>query len=112
MTAQAVYNPRTDPVLRDFLAATREAVGKDPVEVLLFGSRARGDHDPTSDYDLIIVYDEVTREMKGLIRHVRSLVGMRHTAVISTFAIATADATMMSHEPFVVNARREGVLVM
>ena len=109
MTAKAVYNPRTDPVLRDFLAATREAVGKDPVEVLLFGSRARGDHDPTSDYDLLIVYDEVTREMKRLIRHVRSLVGIRHTAVISTFAIGAIDVQTMSREPFVVNARREGV---
>ena len=109
MATRTTYNPREDPVLRDFLAAAREAVGKDPVEVLLFGSRARGDHDPTSDYDLIIVYDEVTREMKRLIRHVRSLVGMRHTAVISTFAIAAADAKIMSHEPFVVNARREGV---
>jgi predicted nucleotidyltransferase len=31
----------------------------DPVEVILFGSRARGDHRPDSDVDLIVVLDEI-----------------------------------------------------
>lgn len=30
-----------------------------PVRIILFGSRARGDHRPTSDVDLLVVLDEV-----------------------------------------------------
>jgi uncharacterized protein len=111
MATQTAYNPREDPVLRDFLAAAREAVGKDPIEVLLFGSRARGDNDPTSDYDLLMVYVEITPAMKRLIRSARSLVGLRHDTVISTFALTAAEARALAGEPFIIIARREGVRV-
>lgn len=33
--------------------------GWDPVQIILFGSRARGDHDEHSDVDLLVVLDEV-----------------------------------------------------
>lgn len=44
-------------------AALRDLVQKivaraDPVAVYLFGSRARGDHDEDSDYDILIVVDD------------------------------------------------------
>jgi excisionase family DNA binding protein len=31
----------------------------DPVRIVLFGSRARGDHRPDSDYDLLVILDHV-----------------------------------------------------
>ena len=34
--------------------------GWDPVQIILFGSRARGDHREDSDVDLLVVLDEVT----------------------------------------------------
>src|SRR5450759_378716 len=44
-----------DPFL---IAATRTIVERfAPERIVLFGSRARGDHQPESDYDLIVVLD-------------------------------------------------------
>jgi uncharacterized protein len=47
--------PTRDSVLDDI---TSRIVGRfDPDKVLLFGSRARGDFRPESDYDLLVVLD-------------------------------------------------------
>ena len=44
----AVPRPLLDAIVRRF----------DPVEVILFGSRARGDDGPDSDWDLLVVLDD------------------------------------------------------
>jgi predicted nucleotidyltransferase len=43
-----------DPVLSRFRAAVGEAYGDRLERVVLFGSRARGDHKPDSDYDIAV----------------------------------------------------------
>jgi len=43
-----------DPVLRRFGAALRETYGDRLERAVLFGSRARGDHQPDSDYDVAV----------------------------------------------------------
>lgn len=37
----------------------------DPVQIILFGSRARGDARPDSDYDLLVVLDELTNRREA-----------------------------------------------
>jgi len=51
-----------DPALAAFETAIRERLGKHLKKMILFGSRARGDNDPDSDYDIPVVLDEVTTE--------------------------------------------------
>jgi uncharacterized protein len=43
-----------DPILVRFSAAVREAYGDRLERIVLFGSRARGDHQPDSDYDIAV----------------------------------------------------------
>lgn len=47
----------TDQVIRQMVEIIVD--GWDPVQVILFGSRARGDFDADSDVDLLVVLDEV-----------------------------------------------------
>ncbi|MGE5270126.1 MAG: nucleotidyltransferase domain-containing protein [Thiohalocapsa sp.] len=44
----------TDPVLRRFRAALGQAYGDRIERVILYGSRARGNHQPDSDYDVAV----------------------------------------------------------
>ncbi len=46
--------PSNDPVLTRFRAAVTEIYGERAERVLLFGSRARGDAKPDSDYDIAV----------------------------------------------------------
>jgi len=43
-----------DPILRRFRAAVNEIYGERVERVVLFGSRARGDAQPDSDYDVAV----------------------------------------------------------
>jgi uncharacterized protein len=45
---------RDDPILARFSTAVREAYGDRLERIVLFGSRARGDHRPDSDYDIAV----------------------------------------------------------
>jgi predicted nucleotidyltransferase len=47
-----------DPILTRFAAAVRRAYGDRLERIVLFGSRARGDHKPDSDYDVAVFIRE------------------------------------------------------
>jgi len=58
-----------DPVLKRFKAALADAYGHQVDRVVLFGSRARGDARPDSDYDVAVFLREMPdrwREMDRL----------------------------------------------
>ena len=57
MTASAVI---TDPLLIRFRAAVGEIYGSRIDRVMLFGSRARGDARPDSDYDVAVFLHDMT----------------------------------------------------
>ena len=46
--------PQNDPVLKRFRAAVSELFGERVERVVLFGSRARGESKPDSDYDVAV----------------------------------------------------------
>ncbi len=58
----------------------------DPVRIILFGSRARGDQRPDSDYDLLVVVDTVTdrRAMRIAARRSFSDVRVAADVIIAT----------------------------
>ncbi len=51
--------PLNDPVLSRFRAAVNEIYGDRVERVVLFGSRARGDTKPDSDYDIAVFLEDV-----------------------------------------------------
>ena len=50
--------PQERKALEDFVAAVRARYGARLVDVLVFGSRARGDAEPDSDVDLAIILED------------------------------------------------------
>jgi predicted nucleotidyltransferase len=61
-------NPQTDPVLTRFRAAMAEMYGDRVERVVLFGSRARGDARPDSDYDVVVFLRNIPDRAREMTR--------------------------------------------
>jgi uncharacterized protein len=60
--------PQNDPVLKRFRAAISEIYGDRLERVVLYGSRARGDAHPDSDYDIAVFLRGMTDRIAELYR--------------------------------------------
>ncbi|MBN1115743.1 MAG: nucleotidyltransferase domain-containing protein [Bacteroidales bacterium] len=86
---------------------------KDPfAEAYLFGSRARGDFRPDSDWDILILVNEkkVTNEIEDKFRDELYDIELESGQTISTF-IYTKEfwRTMLIYSPLYRNVNKEGI---
>lgn len=85
---------------------------KDHIQrAILFGSRARDDSDKESDYDLILVFDEVTPDIQAKLDELCLDMLLEHGMVISDFALTEEDLQRRRYEPFIMNAKKEGIVL-
>lgn len=86
---------------------------KDPfAEVFLFGSRARGDSKPESDWDILILVDDktITNEIEDKFRGDLYDIELESGQIISTF-VYPKDYwnSTLSYSPLYKNVRNEGI---
>jgi predicted nucleotidyltransferase len=82
------------------------------VRLVLFGSRARGDAEPGSDIDVLVVLEGPVRPGEEIARTGEITAGMslENNVVISCTYIP-ADRFEREESPLMINVRREGVPV-
>ncbi len=100
---------RGDDLLRRLVENLRAALGDDLRELILFGSRARGDHRPGSDYDCLAIVDQVTEELEDAIREVTADLLGEGDGLVSVRPIAEERFRNEMSNPLFENVRREGV---
>ena len=101
-----------DPVLRQFL--TKITPLRNKIEkIILFGSRARGDEKPYSDYDILVVVPQKDMRLKRSIRDAAFDVFLSLGRDISVKVLSLADfeRTSALPTPFMKNVLRDGVLI-
>ena len=94
-----------DLVLTRFRAAVAEAYGDRLERVVLFGSRARGDHRPDSDYDIAVfihkpggLWDEL-----GTLSEITTAILIDTGAVISAKLAHISQALATAGQPHLIN---------
>lgn len=96
-------------VIDCFLQEMRKRLGAHLKQVILFGSRARGDDVPDSDYDCLMVLDEVSPAVKDAIDEVAGEVLYRYNVVLSIFPISERKHYERIYDPLLMNVRKEGI---
>ncbi|MEW6188627.1 MAG: nucleotidyltransferase domain-containing protein [Actinomycetota bacterium] len=100
--------PKVDTGLDIFLNRVKKEFGQQLKEVILFGSRARGDHDEESDFDFILVFDKVTSAIKKKVSDIEAEMLCEWGMVITAFVFTEEELEMKKYEPFVMNAKKRG----
>jgi|SRR6516164_4878186 predicted nucleotidyltransferase len=98
-----------DPVIQEFAAMLRQRLGSHLRHILLFGSRARGDAQDNSDYNMLVVVDHRTPELRAIILEVESQLMERYGALVATVLRSEAEWQQLQGFPLARNIAREGV---
>ncbi|NQT91515.1 MAG: nucleotidyltransferase domain-containing protein [Lentisphaerae bacterium] len=99
-------------ILGELQEALRSHYGGRLVELVLFGSRARGEAQEESDYDVLVVLEgdvSSSRERQAVGDMVYGLCAAHDVVIMCHFA--AANRYNRERSPFMMNVRREGVLV-
>jgi len=102
-------SPTTDPVLRRFRTAINAVYGDRIERVVLYGSRARGDARPDSDYDVALFLQNPTSFWKemGPLSEIETDILYETGAVISAKPFRAG--AYRDQTPFMHEIRRDGL---
>ena len=103
---------QTQMIVTELRRQLQALYGERLARLILFGSQARGDAEPGSDIDILAVLhgevdpgEEITRTGQ-----IMAALSLEHDVVISC-AFVASDRYATEHSPFLLNVRREGVVV-
>jgi predicted nucleotidyltransferase len=87
---------------------TLTRMAREPVKIVLFGSRARGDADPDSDYDFLVVEREVLDKQAEIVRLRRALRPLGVPCDVMVVSERYADEWAEALNSMVYSALKEG----
>jgi predicted nucleotidyltransferase len=112
MKGKAVVNQReVKRILIEFKKCVEETLQSKFVELILYGSYARGDYEFGSDIDvLLLIKEKLTKKEKDSISIKASELSLKYDIVISCFAYLYQDYKTWE-TPFLMNVRSEGLKI-
>lgn len=100
---------KADSVAREYSTKVRAALGDRIREIILFGSRARGNNTEWSDYDVLVIVDKRDREIVKEIRKIAVEILDEHERLIGNIVYDTKEWERKKQFPLGRNIQREGI---
>ncbi|MCP2520812.1 nucleotidyltransferase domain-containing protein [Candidatus Aminicenantes bacterium AC-335-K20] len=111
MEAKALTRNEVMRILHRFKNEVKNTLKDKFIELILFGSYARGDYEFGSDIDvLLVIKEELTKEEKEKISELSCELSLEYETVITCFYYLL-DAFENWETPFLMNIRKEGIRI-
>jgi predicted nucleotidyltransferase len=101
----------TDSVLTVIKQRVYEVLGDKVRQIILFGSRSRGDAEKDSDYDILLLVERRTRALEDQIDDIAYEMLDGYGAVVVIFVFEVETFEQETQEPLFCNIRREGLVL-
>jgi|SRR3990167_3634989 len=103
--------PNEREAVTEFVKILRQQLGPLIKEIILFGSKARGDSKKYSDIDILIVLKNLSWEIKKTISKLAAQENIKHNVLISTirYDVDTWENPVIKLSPFGRTVREEGI---
>ena len=92
-----------------YASEVRKRLGRHVKQVLLFGSRARGDADGSSDYDFVVVLDSKEKALREQIIDVGVMMLNATDNLFAALVYAPGEWAAVKSSPLGWNIQREGI---
>ena len=101
----------TDEIVKTFTQSIRSRLPGSIHEIILFGSRARGDNGPNSDYDFLVIVNKKSQKLYDIIREIEIMVLNKFDLLSGSIICEKEEWEKNKKFPVGRNIEREGVLV-
>ncbi len=98
-----------DKISREFANNVRKKLGNRVKEIILFGSRARGDFTEGSDYDILIVVDKRERQILEMVLDESAEIMDKYEALIGYIVCDEDEWEKKKKFPIGLNILKEGI---
>lgn len=100
-----------DPIPSVFAREVRKRLGTHLKELRLFGSRARGDAQHHSDYDMLVIVDHRSPDIRATILDIEVELIDRYEALVTSIVRTEEEWKQRRGSPLALNIEREGRLL-
>jgi uncharacterized protein len=100
---------KPDAVALEFAQLVRERLGGRVRSIILFGSRARGDARAESDYDVVVVVDRRSPDLREALLEIEVELLDRHGSLVACLLRDEREWAASQGMPIGLNVAREGV---
>ena len=104
-----MQHDKYDEILRLFVQRLRNQLGDHLKHIVLFGSRARGDDLPGSDYDCMAILDHISPSLNDAIDEIAGEFLYEHNALFSIFSVTEKRYREQTYNPLFMNVEKEGI---
>jgi predicted nucleotidyltransferase len=99
----------TDTVATDYSDRIRAALGNRVRDIILFGSRARGDNKEYSDYDMLLIVDKRDKILRDIVVDIEVGILDTHERLVGSIVYESAEWERKKRSPLGRNIQREGM---